>query len=306
MIPWIVASSGMSSSAVDSQRYGLIGWSNVYVPRHSQCWSMAGPKKGGFTNNGAFGKGARSRPSYSSWRLIHWLSARNDYVSVVISRDSRPWADRGGIPLLQYADDTTFFIRGSTVTAHHVSTMLDIFSDFSGQQLNRNNSSVVNIGLASKELALVSAMLATPVASFPIRYLGLPLAEGRLRALDYQSVMAKIEARLGGWQARLLSRGGRLVLLQSVLAAIPIYFMAIFRIPEGMRRQIESIMRRFFWQGTWPSETRGEAIVAWRIVCRPKSLNTLGIRHLRRTNTALLAKWVNCIMQQSEDLAMVV
>ena len=114
--------------------------------------------------------------------------------------------------------------------------MLDIFSDFSGLQLNRSKSSVIGIGLAEAELAHVSTVLATPVASFPIYYLGLPLAEGRLRARDWKPVMEKIEAHLGGWQARLLSRGGRLVLLQSVLAAIPIYFMAIFKIPEGVRR----------------------------------------------------------------------
>ena len=212
----------------------------------------------------------------------------------------------GGIPLLQCADDTTFFIRGSTVAAHHIATMMDIFSDFSGLQLNKSKSSVIGIGLAAVELARVSAVLATPVASFPILYLGLPLTEGRLRAHDWQPVMEKIETRLGGWQARLLSRGGRLVLLQSVLAAIPIYFMAIFRLPEGMRRQIETIMRRFFWQGARLSKSRGVALVAWRTVCRPKVLGGLGIRHLKHTSMALLAKWVNRIMQQAEDLAVVV
>ena len=146
----------------------------------------------------------------------------------------------------------------------------------------------------------------TPIASLPIRYLGLPLAEGRLRTRDWQPVISKIEARLGGWEARLLSRGCRLVLLQSVLAAIPIYFMVIFRIPVGVQRLIEGIMQRFFWQGARPSETRGVALVAWRTVCCPKSLGGLGIRHLRHTNTAFLTKWVNHIMQQSEDLAMIV
>ena len=58
----------------------------------------------------------------------------------------------GSIPLLQYADDTTFFLRGSTVAAHHVSTMIEIFSDFSGLQLNRGKSSVVGIGLSLEEL----------------------------------------------------------------------------------------------------------------------------------------------------------
>ena len=103
-----------------------------------------------------------------------------------------------------------------------------------------------------------------------IKSLGLSLTEGRLRNRDWQLVITKIEARLGGWQARLLSCSGRLVLLQSLLVAIPIYFLAIFRIPEGVRRQIESIMRRFFWQGTRPFETRGVALVAWRTVLPSK------------------------------------
>ena len=40
------------------------------------------------------------------------------------------------VPLLQYADDMTFFIQGSWAAAHTLSTMMDIFSDFSGLQLN--------------------------------------------------------------------------------------------------------------------------------------------------------------------------
>ena len=76
--------------------------------------------------------------------------------------------------------------------------MIEIILDFSGLQLNRGKSSVVGIGLSLEELDRVSAVLATSVVSLPIRYLGLPLAEGRLRARDWHLVMAKIKARLGG------------------------------------------------------------------------------------------------------------
>ena len=68
---------------------------------------------------------------------------------------------------------------------------------------------------------------------------------------------------LGGWRARLLSRGGRLVLLKSVLAVIPIYYMSIFKMPAGVRRRLEKTMRSFFWRGSQPEESRGAALVAW-------------------------------------------
>ena len=130
--------------------------------------------------------------------------------------------------------------------AHHVSSIMDIYSDFSGLLLNRAKLTVVGICMSPEVLAQVSEILSTPVASLPIHYLGIPLTEGRMCNVDWQPVTAKIEAQLGGWQARLLSRGGRLVLLQSVLTAIPTYFMAPARMPEGVRHRIECTMRRFF------------------------------------------------------------
>ena len=206
------------------------------------------------------------------------------------------------VPLLQYADDTTFFIQGSWAAAHTLSTMMDIFSDFSGLQLNRAKSSFIGFGLSQEELAGCSRILATPIGTLPIRYLGVPLVDRRLRIQDWHPVIEKVETRLAGWRARLLSRGGRLVLLKAVLAAIPTYFMSIFRMPARVRRQLEQLMRGFFWLGSRPEESRGVALVAWETVCRPVDQGGLGVRQLLHTNTALLSKWVSRLLQPTGDL----
>ena len=86
-----------------------------------------------------------------------------------------------GIPLLQYADDTTFFIQGSETAARTLSQMMDIFADFSGIQLNRAKSSFVGFGLATDEIRRCAEILATPIETLPNRYLGLPLTDRRLR-----------------------------------------------------------------------------------------------------------------------------
>ena len=90
----------------------------------------------------------------------------------------------GGIPLLQYADDTTFFIQGSETAARTLSKMMDIFADFFGLQLNRAKSSFVGFGLAPDELHRWAEILATPIETHPIRYLGLPLTDRRLKNKD--------------------------------------------------------------------------------------------------------------------------
>ena len=186
-----------------------------------------------------------------------------------------------GVPLLQYADDTTFFIQGSWAAAHTLSTMMYIFSDFSGLKLNREKSSFIGFGLSPDELTRCSRILATPIGTLSIRYLGLPLVDRRLRTQDWQPVLEKVESRLAGWRARLLSPGGgggRLVLLKAVLAAIPIYFMSIFRMPVGVLRRLERSMRDFFWRGPLNEESQGMALVPWETLCRPVDQGGLGVR----------------------------
>ena len=154
-------------------------------------------------------------------------------------------------------------------------------------------SSFIGFGLSPEELTGCSRILATPTGTLPIRYLGFPLVDRRLHSQDWQPVLEKVESRLAGWRACLLSRGGRLVLLKALLEAIPIYFMSIFRMPVGVRRRLEWSMRDFFYRGPQNEESWGMALVPWETLCRPVDQGSLGIRQLMHTNTTLLSKWVS-------------
>ena len=184
--------------------------------------------------------------------------------------------------------------------------MLDIFSDFSGLCLNRAKSSLVGFGLFAKELVGCALTLATPIVGLSIRYLGVPLVDRRLQLQDWHPVIEKVETRLRGWRARLLSCEGRLVLLKTVLDAIPIYYMPIFKMPARVRRGLEKLMQSCFWRGPQPEETRGAALVARETMCQHVSQGRLGIRDLLHTNMASLTKWVCRLMQPSDDLVFAV
>ena len=56
-----------------------------------------------------------------------------------------------GIPLLQYADDTPFFIEGSVEEARNISSLLDLFADCLGLPINRAKSAFVGFGLSQEE-----------------------------------------------------------------------------------------------------------------------------------------------------------
>ena len=74
------------------------------------------------------------------------------------------------------------------------------------------------------------------------------LKKSKTSRIEWQPVIEKVERRLEGWQAKLLSRGGRLVLLYSVLVAILIFYLSIFKLSIGVGKRLEGLMRRFLWK----------------------------------------------------------
>ena len=106
------------------------------------------------------------------------------------------WPD--GVPLLQYADDTIFFMEDSVEAAEKVLALLDMFSNFSGLSLNMAKSTFIRFGMSEEERGQCDRILSTPAGSLPIRYLGLPLVEGQMRVREWQPVLATMEHQLGG------------------------------------------------------------------------------------------------------------
>lgn len=83
---------------------------------------------------------------------------------------------------------------------------------------------------------------------------------------------------------------GRIVLINSILATIPIYFMSVFRLPQWLVQDIEKIRRDFLWHGA--QQQCKIHLANWDMVTLPKKMGGLGIIGIRNFNRALLAKWV--------------
>ncbi|XXG59153.1 hypothetical protein AAC387_Pa04g1283 [Persea americana] len=95
---------------------------------------------------------------------------------------------------------------------------------------------------------------------------------------------------LSSWKARHLSLGGRITLIQSALANLPIYYMSIIKCPIAIINRIEKLQRDFLWHGR--EDSKKIHLVNWKLVCSPKDSGGLGLRPLRNMNQALLGKWL--------------
>nr|GEX65555.1 RNA-directed DNA polymerase, eukaryota, reverse transcriptase zinc-binding domain protein [Tanacetum cinerariifolium] len=65
----------------------------------------------------------------------------------------------------------------------------------------------------------------------PFHYLGVKVGAPMSRKDSWKDVTSKLSARLSKWKLKTLSIGGRLTLLKSVLTAVPIYYMSLYKVP---------------------------------------------------------------------------
>ena len=96
--------------------------------------------------------------------------------------------------------------------------------------------------------------------------------------------------KLPAWQARLLYRVGRLELVKTTLASMPIHAMMAMDLPVKTIEAANKICRGILWKGRRDVHG-GHCLVAWDKVCSPKEFGGLGVPNLRLLNISLRARW---------------
>ncbi|GJS34391.1 RNA-directed DNA polymerase, eukaryota [Tanacetum coccineum] len=116
----------------------------------------------------------------------------------------------------------------------------------------------------------------------------------------WRNIIQKVRTRLSKWKVKTLSIGGRLTLLKSVLGAVPLYSMSIYKAPKGVLHELEMIRNSFF-NGADSAEKK-ITWVAWDKVLASKKQGGLGVSSYYALNRALLLKWVWRFISQDGSL----
>ena len=124
---------------------------------------------------------------------------------------------------------------------------------------------------------------------------------------ELMPMISKIDKRLSGI-SNLLSHCSRLIVVKSVIAAMPNYIMCALKVHYTHIDHIEKAMRSFLWHGK-EIDKSGKCLVKWDKVCLPKSVGGLVVLNMREHNKALFIKnldkffnqhdipWVNLLWQ---------
>jgi hypothetical protein len=69
------------------------------------------------------------------------------------------------------------------------------------------------------------------------------------RVNDWNWLLQKVEKKIGHWTSRWLSLGGKLVLVNSVLQNMLVYWLCLAKVPLKVINNIIQILSRFLWKG---------------------------------------------------------
>ena len=102
------------------------------------------------------------------------------------------------------------------------------------------------------------------------------------RKKTWSPVVEKVKLRLAGWKRRLLSYAGRLTLVKAVLSSIPVYYLSLFKLPEGIAKDLDKIQASFLWGG--PDLKRKIHLVKWAEDTKSIKQGGLGVKRIRDVN----------------------
>nr|GEU47367.1 RNA-directed DNA polymerase, eukaryota, reverse transcriptase zinc-binding domain protein [Tanacetum cinerariifolium] len=225
---------------------------------------------------------------------------------------------------LFYADDAIFMGQWNQNNIDTITRVLDVFYRASGLRINMHKSQLMGISVDANLLKQAASKIGCMVLKTPFKYLGSRVGDLMSRIQSWSEIIEGMEARLSRWKLKTLSIGGRLTLIKSVLGAINIYHMSMFKVPMQVLQKLESI-RAIFFNGTdvnsrkpswvrWKNvmaarffndtdvNSRNPSWVRWKSVMASKDVGGLGVSSLFALNRALMFKWVWRFISQKTSL----
>ncbi|KAK3212786.1 hypothetical protein Dsin_017492 [Dipteronia sinensis] len=165
--------------------------------------------------------------------------------------------------------DSLLFTRATDANCVAVKRVLKKYSAASRQLVNFSKSALcVSPSVDSRECERLAKIVGMQAVECHEKYLGLSCITGRHKRKMFADIVDRVWGKVKGWGDRLLSVGGKEVLIKRVIQSIPTYSMGLSRVPKGLIFEIQRLSSRFWWGSN--QNSRKLHWCMWDRLCKPK------------------------------------
>lgn len=148
---------------------------------------------------------------------------------------------------LFFADDSLIFCGANVRECQNILHVIEIYENASGQRINRDKTNLFfNSNIGETIQATIKGFWGAPVTLSQEKYLGLHIIVGRNKKRAFVNLKDRVLKRIQGWRDKILSTGGKEILIKAVAQAIPSYTMSCFQLPKGLCNDLGALCSKFW------------------------------------------------------------
>lgn len=146
-----------------------------------------------------------------------------------------------------YADDAAIFLKPTEKDARNLKSLLQQLGEATRLSTNFQKMIVTPICCININIDDILHQLPAKWASFPIKYLGLPLSVKSLKRIDFQPLINKAATKMYAWNVENMTQAERVCLTKTILTSQPIYLLTVFKPNKEVIDDLDRIRKRFLW-----------------------------------------------------------
>ncbi|XP_021857984.2 uncharacterized protein [Spinacia oleracea] len=190
---------------------------------------------------------------------------------------------------LFFADDAIFCFKATPPSCRAIRGCIEDFCSISGEMINFDKSTVLfSPNTPRRFIRILRSPLGVRVKDEVGNYLGCPMdVDGRSSA-KFQSIVDRINEKIGSWKFARTSQPGKLLLINSILVAMASHILSIYSCPSLIAKKINSNLLKFWW-----ATSSSRKPIYWRkkeLLYHHKGEGGVGIKEIGTLNLALLAR----------------
>jgi hypothetical protein len=199
----------------------------------------------------------------------------------------------------QYADDSSFMVKGEKRYVDELVRILKVFSAASGMEINWEKSCAYWFDKYTHKPEWLNGYNWQWATEGDLsKLLGTPFGLNlNTRDVD-QFLYNKIAKKLDYWSKMKLSLAGRAVICNQVLLSTLWFFITVWGGSNKILGKVKGAIRNYLWSG---KEQLTRTRVSWRECCLKKKEGGLGLVDPEAAKTSLLCKWVVKAMEPGES-----